>query len=136
MRLEKPGETSAQYERERRFLDLAAGFNTQLFTYARTLVRLAEENEKPDASRLPEFATTRRGPLEAALYSTAPIYVDFEKLKLADSLAFLQREYGADSEVTKKVLKGKSPAERAAELIDGTKLKDVEFRKQLAAGWP
>lgn len=124
----------AQYERERRFLDLAAGFNTQLFTYARTLVRLAEENEKPDASRLPEFATTRRGPLEASLYSTAPIYIDFEKLKLADSLAFLQREYGSDSEVTKKVLKGKSPAERAAELIDGTKLKDVEFRKQLAAG--
>ncbi len=124
----------AQYERDRRFLDLAAGFNTQLFTYARTLVRLAEENEKPDAERLPEFATTRRGPLEASLYSTAPVYVDFEKLKLADSLAFLQREYGPNSDVTKRVLDGKTPAERAAKLVDETKLKDVEFRKQLAAG--
>jgi S1-C subfamily serine protease len=124
----------AQYERDRRFFDLAAGFNTQLFTYARTLVRLAEENEKPDAERLPEFATTRRGALEAALYSTAPSYVDFEKLKLADSLSFLQREYGANSEVAKKVLDGKTPAERSAELVDGTKLKDVEFRRELAAG--
>jgi hypothetical protein len=124
----------AQYERDRRFLDLAAGFNTQLFSYARTLVRLAEENEKPDAARLPEFAKTRRGALEAALYSTAPVYVDFEKLKLADSLSFLQREYGASSDVAKKVLEGKTPAERAADLVDGTKLKDVEFRRELAAG--
>src|SRR5437764_5231836 len=31
------------YERDRRFLDLAAGFNTQLFGYARTLVRYAAE---------------------------------------------------------------------------------------------
>ncbi len=38
----------AAYERDRRFLDLAAGFNTPLFGYARTLVRLAEESEKPD----------------------------------------------------------------------------------------
>ncbi len=45
----------ALYERDRRFLDLAAGFNTVLFGYARTLVRLAEENEKPDAKRLPEY---------------------------------------------------------------------------------
>ncbi|HKO43518.1 MAG TPA: S46 family peptidase [Pyrinomonadaceae bacterium] len=124
----------AQYERDRRFLDLAAGFNSQLFTYARTLVRLAEENEKPDAQRLPEFTTPRRGPLEGALFADTPIYLDFEKLKLADSLAFLQREYGPDSPVTRKVLDGKTPELRAAELTDGTKLMEVEFRKQLAAG--
>ena len=57
---------------ERRFLDLAAGFNTMLFGYARTLVSLAEENEKPNAQRLPEFTDARRASLEAALYSTRP----------------------------------------------------------------
>jgi hypothetical protein len=122
----------AQYERDRRFLDLAAGFNTVLFGYARTLVRLAEESEKPEAKRLPEFAATRRPALEAGLYSTAPIYDDFEKLKLANSLAFLQSEYGANSAMAKKVLKGKTPEARAAELIDGTKLKDVAYRRQVA----
>ncbi len=124
----------AQYERDRRFMDLAAGFNTPLFTYARLLVRLAEENEKPNAKRLPEFTEARRAALEGTLYSTAPIYDDYEKLKLAKSLSFLQSEYGANSPVTKKILQGKTPEARAAELIDGTKLKDVEFRRQLAAG--
>jgi len=123
----------AQYERDRRFLDLAAGFNTPLFGYARTLVRLAEENEKPDAKRLPEYMNTRRAALEAALYSTAPIYDDYEKAKLANSLAFMQSEYGANHPLVKKVLKGKTPEARAVELIDKTKLKDVEYRKQVAA---
>ncbi len=124
----------AAYERDRRFMDLSAGFNTPLYGYARTLVRLADENLKPDPQRLPEFMNTRRAPLEASLYSTAPIYDDFEKLKLANSLAFLQSEYGANSSFAKKVLKGKTPEARAAELIDGTKLKDVEYRRKLAEG--
>jgi len=123
----------AAYDRDRRFLELAAGFNTPLFGYARTLVRLADENLKPDAQRLPEFMNTRRAALEANLYSTAPIYDDFEKMKLANSLAFMQSEYGANNSLVKKVLKGKTPEARAAELIDGTKLKDVEYRKQVVA---
>jgi hypothetical protein len=130
----------ATYERDRRFLDpttsavvLPAGFNSVLFGYARTLVRLAEENEKPDEKRLPEFMNTRRAALEGGLYSTAPIYDDFEKAKLANSLAFLQSEYGANSSFAKKVLKGKTPEARAAELIEATKLKDVAYRKQVAA---
>ena len=124
----------AAYERDRRFLDLAAGFNTALFGYARTLVRLAEENEKLNAQRLPEYTDVRRSSLELVLYSTAPIYDDFEKLKLANSLTFMQSEYGATHPLVQRVLQGKTPEARAAELIDGTKLKDVEFRKQLAAG--
>jgi len=123
----------AEYARDRRFLDLAAGFNTTLFGYARTLVRMAEENEKPNAQRLPELQDARRASLEAALYATPPIYDDFEKLKLANSLEFMQSVYGATNPLVQTVLKGKTPEARAAELIDGTKLKDVEFRKQLAA---
>lgn len=123
----------AQYDRDRRFLDLAAGFNTPLFEYARILVRLADENLKPDAQRLPEFMNARRAALEARLYSTAPIYDDYERAKLANSLGFMQTEYGANNSSVKKVLGGKTPEARAAELIAGTKLKDVEYRKQAAA---
>ena len=39
-----------------------------------------------------------------------------------------------------KILAGKSPRDRAAELINGTKVRDVAFRKQLYEGgatpWP
>ena len=45
----------------------------------------------------------------------------------------MQSEYGADHPLVKQVLRGKTPEARAAELIEGTKLKDVEYRKQVAA---
>lgn len=134
MNIAKGRKDLATYERDRRFLDLAAGFNTPLYSVARALVRLADESEKPNDKRLPEFTDARRAALEGALYSSAPIYDDFEKAKLANSLAFLQSEYGANSDVAKKVLKGKTPEARAAELLEGTKLKDVEYRKRLVAG--
>jgi hypothetical protein len=97
-------------------------------------VRLAEENEKPNAQRLPEYTDARRPSLELNLYATAPVYDDFEKLKLANSLTFMQSEYGANHPLVQKVLKGKTPEARAAELIGGSQLKNVDFRKQLAAG--
>ncbi len=124
----------ASYARERRMLDLAAAFNSVLFGYARTLVRLAEESGKPNAERLPEFTDSRRASLELTLYSTAPINEGFEKLKLTNSLEYMQSVYGPNFPLVQRVLKGKTPEARAAELIDGTKLKDPEQRKQLAAG--
>ena len=122
------------YEKERRFLDGAWGFNTTYFNIARALVRLAAENAKPNKERLPEFTDAARPSLELALYSPAPIYDDFERMKLADSLAFMRDELGANNEIVRQILNGKTPAERAAALINGTKLKDVAYRKQLAAG--
>jgi hypothetical protein len=95
---------------------------------------LAAENEKPNAERLPEYTDARRASLELGLYSPAPIHDDFEKLKLADSLAFMNELLGADNPLAKQIMNGKTPEARAAELIDGTKLKDVAYRKELAAG--
>ena len=122
------------YIKERRIFDQAGGFNTVLFNYARTLVRLAAESAKPNPERLPEFTDARRASLELGLYSPAPIHDDFEKLKLADSLSFMVELLGADNALVKQILNGKTPEARAAELIEGTKLKDVAFRKELAAG--
>jgi hypothetical protein len=122
------------YSREVSLLENGAAFNSELFEYARTLVRLAAENAKPNAERLPEYTDARRASLELNLYSPAPIYDDFEKFKLADSLAFMRDELGADHPVVRKALMGKTPEARASELIEGTKLKDVAYRKQLASG--
>ena len=122
------------YIRERRIFDQAGGFNTTTFGIARNLVRLAEENQKPNAERLPEFTDARRASLELGLYSPAPIYDDFEKLKLADSLGFMIELLGADHALVKQIMNGKTPEARAAELIDGTKLKDVDYRKELVKG--
>ena len=130
----KAHQSLPSYIRERRIFDQAAGFNTTTFGFARTLVRLADESQKPNAERLPEFTDARRASLELALYSPAPIYDDFEKLKLADSLGFMVEMLGADHPLVKQIMNGKTPEARANELIEGTKLKDVAYRKELAAG--
>jgi len=122
------------YIRERRIFEQAGGFNSVLFDFARTLVRMADENKKPNAQRLPEYTDARRASLELTLFSPAPIHEDFEKLKLADSLGFMVELLGADNPLVKGVLAGKIPEARADELVSGTKLKDPDFRKELAKG--
>src|SRR5205823_6529148 len=72
--------------------------------------------------------------LQLQLFSEEPIFDDFEQLKLADSLTYLAEQIGFDHPTTKQVLAGKSPSDRAADLIKGTKVKDVEFRKKLWEG--
>ncbi len=124
------------YYLDYRFTEGTAGFNSELWSYARTLVRLAAESAKPDAERLPEYTGARRASLELNLFSPAQVYKDLEKIKLADSLAFMREELGAEHPMVKQVLAGKTPEARAAELIDGTKLSDAAYRKELAAGGP
>jgi hypothetical protein len=132
--IEKAHKNYPNYIRDRRIFEQMGGFNSTLFWFARTLVRLADENAKPNAERLPEYTDARRASLELALYSPAPIHSDFEKLKLTDSLGFMVELLGADNELAKQVLDGKTPEARASEMIAGTKLADVEYRKELAKG--
>jgi hypothetical protein len=113
-------------------LESGRGFHSTLFSIARTLVRLAAENEKPNGERLREYTDAARASLELELYSEAPIYDDFELARLTDGLGFLVEKLGADHSLTTKVLAGKGPAARAAALLKDTKLKDVEERKRLA----
>jgi hypothetical protein len=108
--------------------------NSDLFTIAIQLVRLAEETPKPNSERLREYSDAGIESLKLQLFSEAPIYEDLEIVKLADSLGMMAEVLGADNEKVQMALAGKSPRERAAELIRGTSLKDVAVRKRLAEG--
>ena len=112
----------------------AQAFNSELFDVAMTLVRLAQESPKPNSERLREYSESSLDSLKLQLFSEAPIYDDLETVKLADSLGLMMEVMGADNELVKKVLAGKSPRDRAAELVHGSKLRDVAIRKQLADG--
>ncbi|HEY7001735.1 MAG TPA: S46 family peptidase [Candidatus Udaeobacter sp.] len=102
-----------------------------LFKYARLLVRAVDERAKPNGERIPEFRDSARDSLELGLFSTEPIYDDYEILRLTDSLTDFASRFGADDPLVKKVLAAKSPHDRAVELVSGTKLKDVAVRKDL-----
>jgi len=109
------------------------GFVSNLFKYARLLLRAVDERAKPNGERLPQFRDSARDSLELELFSTEPIYDDYEILRLTDSLTDFASQFGEDSPLVQKVLAGKSPHARAVELVSGTKLKDVAVRKDFYA---
>jgi hypothetical protein len=106
-------------------------FVSNLFKYARLLIRAVDERAKPNGERIPEFRDSARESLELELFSTEPIYDDYEILRLTDSLTDFASQFGADHPLVQKVLAGKSPHARAVELVSGSKLKDVAIRKDL-----
>ncbi len=131
--IEKAEKVRAELIKDITVLENAAGFNCASFSIARTLLRAAEELPKPSGDRLREFADARLPSLKFQLLSDEPIYEDLETLKLADGLQFLALTLGVESDLAKKVLAGKSPRERAYELISGTKVRDPKVRETIFA---
>ncbi len=82
----------------------------------------------------PEFRDSYKESLELELFSASPVYDDYEVVKLTDSLTDMATRLGPDDSLVKQVLAGKSPIDRATELVSGTKLKDPALRKQLYDG--
>ena len=121
-RIEQAEKEIAAVALRHNLLEGAVGFNSQYFGTARTLLRAAAEAAKPSGERLREFRDSNRESLELALFSDEPVYDAFEIVKLADSLTFLATSLGPEDPLVQKVLSGKSPRERAAELVGGTGL--------------
>jgi len=102
-----------------------------LFKYARLLTRAIDERAKPNNERIAVFRDSAKESLELELFSTEPVYDDYEILCLADSLTDFAERFGAENPLVAQVLAGKSPQAKASELVKGTRLKDVSFRKDL-----
>ena len=111
-----------------------AAFNSTLFRLARILVRAASEKTVPNAARLPDFRDSSLPSLELRLFSEEPIYDDLEIATLTDSLTAFEGDLGAENPLVRQVLAGKGPSDRAAELVLGSKLKDVALRHRLYDG--
>jgi Peptidase S46 len=111
-----------------------AGFNAESYLIARQLLRAGDEKAKPNGERLREYGDAGLPSFEQALLSEKPIHEDLEILLLADSLQALAQQFGATDPFVVKVLAGKSPHQRAADLITSTKVRDVAFRKKLYEG--
>jgi hypothetical protein len=133
-RLAAAEKTFAAFERHYYLYERGDAFDSELFQIARHLVRLTAEKPKPSTERLREYRDSNLESLEFQLFSPAPIYPELERAKLAGALSFLAEVLGGDHPLTARVLAGKAPAARAAELIAGTKLLDPAQRKRLAAG--
>ena len=107
---------------------------TSLFSWAKTLVRSADERSKPNEQRLEEYADARLPGLTQRLFAARPLNRPFEIAKLTFGLEQLREELGTDHPFVKQVLGKQSPAELASELVKGSSLDDVAERKRLWEG--
>ncbi|KPC53811.1 Peptidase S46 [Amantichitinum ursilacus] len=114
--------------------EMGGGFDSEYFDIARTLVRGAAERAKPNTERLREFHESDLPQREQKLFSSAPIYPDFEKTKLTASLTRMRELLGPDDAFVKSVLGKQSPRQVATRVIDGTRLGDIALRQALWQG--
>lgn len=116
------------------FIERGAGFNSQLFRHARTLLRAADERAKPNTERLREFRDSALPRMERQVKAAVPIYPDLERVTLSFSLERMREWLGPDHPVVRKFLSRDSPDTLAARLISQTKLADPAVRAQLWQG--
>lgn len=106
-------------------------FPSPLFSMARHIVRLAQEREDK-RYHLKEYAPNKLESLKLRLFADSPMYADVEKAALNAGFSFLAERLGPDSPDAELVLQGKTPQDRAAELVDNCTLFDPAVRRRAA----
>ncbi|HEY0406360.1 MAG TPA: S46 family peptidase [Pyrinomonadaceae bacterium] len=102
--------------------------------YALAFAQYAAEIKKPSAERLAPYRDSNLESLKTQLLSPAPVYMDYEEFVLAERLKEIQEELGANDPFVKAAVGGRAPVDAAGELIKGTKLNDLTYRKSLLEG--
>jgi hypothetical protein len=110
------------------------GLDSSLASTAATIVDYVTEIKKPDGERLPGFHDAQLESMRFRLFSKAPLYKDMEIARMTGALELDLSQVGSNDPFVKIVLNGKTPHEAAAAVIEGTKLDDPAFRKQLIDG--
>ena len=116
------------------FIEGGAAFNSTLFPYARAIVRAAEERAKTNDQRLPEYTEARLAAIVQNLKSSAPIYPDFEVLRLSFGLERMREWLGPDDPLVRKVFGNDSPDALASRLVRQSTLADPAARMALYEG--
>ncbi len=115
-------------------LEKGRGFESELFTYARTLVRGAVERKKPNEDRLREFRESALPSLTNRLFGHQVQYPQLEELTFTYSLTKLREALGPDHPLVKKIFGQYSPEEIAHNLVSNSHLGESAVRKQLWEG--
>ncbi len=115
-----------------RFLE--ASNASDLFGYARVIVRAAAEREKPSAERLPGYADSQLPLVQKQLLDEKTVEKPLERLLLEHWLLKAREHLTADDPTTKLLLGRDSPEALSAKLVNGTHLNDPKVRAALFNG--
>ena len=110
------------------------GMDSDLATLAANIVQYVAEVKKPDGDRLPGYHEAQLESLRFRMFSPAPVYPGLEIARLTGALQLDIDNAGPNDPFLKAILNGQSPAATAVRLVNGTKLADPAFRKQLIEG--
>ena len=110
------------------------GFLSQHLGWAETLVRGSAEKAKADGQRLREYAEARMPAVRAGLLAEAPVYSDYEQMRLTWSLSKLREKLGVDHPFVRQLLGKDSPQQVAQRIVEGSKLADAKLRETLWEG--
>jgi hypothetical protein len=114
-------------------LELRGGYGSELYGYARAIVRAAEERAKPNSERLPEFTDSRLPLLEKELLDVTPVEPELERLNIEFWLTKIREYLTADAPQT-KVMLGRDSPDTLAERLSASKLADPAVRRALWTG--
>lgn len=115
------------------YLEARAGERSQLFSWARDIVRVAADRARPDAERLPRYSEARIGAVEQSIRAQRPITPAFEEIHLAFWLSKMREYLTADNALARRVLGNESP-EALARRLSQSRLADPAYRAQLWEG--
>lgn len=113
---------------------LSSFSNAPLAAKALQIVQYVTEVQKPNAERLEAYRESNLESLRFQLLSPAPVYADLEEVLLLTRLQELRDELGENDPFVQAVLGNKRPREAASDMIQGTRLADVNFRKSILDG--
>jgi hypothetical protein len=119
---------------ESAFISNGGGGYSDLYGYARQLVRAAAERQRPNAERLPAYTDAALPLMERRLMGATPIYPWLEELGLSFWLSKTREYLTADSPDVRLLLGNESPEGMAARLVSGTRLADPAVRRALWDG--
>ncbi len=108
--------------------------SSQFARSAQTLVFAAAERKKPDLERLNGYHETQLERMKRQLFSPAPVYKDLQEATFAAMLQMAVEKAGAADPIVAAVLKGRTAAQAAKELVEATELDKPEVRKALYEG--
>ena len=95
------------------------------------MVRYAKEAPKPDSERLAGFHEAEIRDVLRHLTTPSPSYKDLELVLLTDEVKVVAAGLGPDDPYVKTMLAGKTPEALVNEVVEGTKLDDAAFRREL-----
>jgi Peptidase S46 len=114
-------------------LEARPGSGSQLYAFARELVRAAQERSKPNNERLPGFTDSRLPLLEKELLDAKPVYPALEELELSFWLSKIREYLTADAPET-GIFLGKDSPEELAKRLSASSVADAKVRKTLWDG--